>query len=554
MEHIRLYRKHSGSPWLVPLFLMIGLLIITLMGTPRSNSPTQIINLSLQGNDACQLKTNLEFNNLYSEIQYDEASKIFSYSSAFSEENGRPLPDVIHFVVVPQDQALYYAGRYIDIFIDARNSREPIVTGYVFNGLYPQVNRGVLSNACNDTFTYSFQDRSASENGLIPDKLFSSLDSRSADVVALNLVQDETRAGIKHRTFEIKLDTNLISKSTANYCKDIYHQNAPSCIFDGLKMRTSPDRAGFFWFASSGSRLNYSFDGFISSYTWNKCFACFNQSITSNRAPLCKATSINHQKTSPGLKTSISLEFYDFESDRLQIAINKLPESAVLSPEAGTEITPNPTTGLAQVNLDWTPRLSQVGQHYLTVWASQDYGINKATAACNIEVTVAGLGDYERTCQAVDLKNSKREIEKQVAEIRKHSRRIVALLKTNRSATKREEKLLKSVDQNYRLTSAGSGGALTEIKDIGYRGSCPTYCPQDTKITLARIRAKAAVFEMSKNAVRIARQASKKMKSAGQTRTAQIITSLTSKIIQAENKAQSLLSEQVPSELFDCSF
>ncbi len=409
------------------------------------------LSFSMNGFNSCKQRSATPFNNQYSEFTFDTTSKIFSYEAKFSTEGGMPLPDLLHFIIVPQDQSPAYAGRYIDVFIDAKNINNPIVSGYVFNGIVPTTGvDGRLNNVCNSGFVYSFTDRDPKDAITVADPLFSTLVPATASVVELKNVFDDSLNGNTYRTFELVLNGNLIQKNSANYCKDIFYQNAPTCVFDGLTVKTSPDKAGFFWFASAGGNISYYTEGtntgYIGSLTGlSHCSACFNQSVATNRSPSCDSISYSNQTGAPGLKTSVAIKLFDKEANPLQVNVQGLPSGASTDPAIGQSLIPNSTNGFGVVNLNWTPRASQAGDYIMTLVATQNYGENKKSATCNMSLKINSLGDFVGSCTAANFSANKNTLEENAFFIKSQGNKLYKLLSSIKGASKREAAILKKL-------------------------------------------------------------------------------------------------------------
>jgi hypothetical protein len=510
------------------------------------------LNLFIPGSNNCQLRTTDSFPTEYSEIQYSEESGVFSYEAKFTSQNSSPLPDVVHFVVTPSNQALYYAGRYVDIYIDAKDKQNPIVSAYTFNGGDPlkvgyQIN--LAGKACTNSFVHSFNDRDPQDGVTLAEPLFTTKLGGAGNIVLLKEIRDETVNGLASRTFEIKLAANSIIKSTTNYCKDIAHLNAPACSFDGLTISQS-GFAGFTWYASSNSTISYNPSGYISSLSWNKCGACFNQGLQTNRSPICQAVSVSSPTVNPGQTLNVALEFYDRESDSLTANFANLPENALTSPSAGGTLFPSPTTGRGTINLTWTPRASQAGDYTVTAFASQNYGANKATSNCAFSVKVNSLGAFADSCKFQDMNPAKSIINTSVGKIRSGTNKLMQILKRNRLTTRREQNFQRKINSNLQLINS----KMSLITDSGYAGSCPSYCPEDINITLARIDLKALLLETRIAAVKIGRQAIRKLKSSRRLPDSRAASSITSEISSAESSAQKAFDTSIPAELFYCQF
>lgn len=561
----KLTKTSPTSRSILALMLVLALLAIMFLAAPNTPPPANEVNLTTFDFSSCKEASPVMFHNIYSEVRADQKAATFSYESKFSTQDQKPLPEIIHFIVTPGNQALHFAGRYVDVFIDASNPDKPIVSAYVFNGLHPRrASTGYLSNVCNSSFVHSFSDRDALEIGATPEALFSTLRPSTSNVVLLANVFDQQENDLTTRTFELTLDTSQIFKTSANYCKNIYHKQWPEYVdpvlceaWDGISLHSTESKAGLFWFASAGGQIQYHQSGpnsgYIKALSWDACSACLNQGLDTNSSPSCQILKTNAMTVKPGQDFQAQLQFYDPESDTLHLNFQNAPEGLKTNLNIGqTKLFAN-NNGLATLDLSWTPQRHQTGKHIFSIWATQSYGITQGSTACELELTVESLGDFLETCQHHNSSALLNNLEINIAEIKLAASRLSTFARSAKDQITTIKKEFATVNRLIKKLSAHQAGLLSDFPKQGYLGVCPDYCTQvntalETKKNSALILSQLDLA--TKKLGRISQSAARKTKNQKQIK---LVTLSLKNALEANKKAQALLQE-LPEKLTNCRF
>jgi hypothetical protein len=168
---------------------------------------------------------------------------------------------------------------------------------------------------------------------------------------------------------------------------------------------------------------------------------------------------------------------------------------------------------------------------------------------------INSLGDFVGSCTVSNFSANKNTLEQNAAFLKSQGNKLYKLLNSVRGVSKRETALMKEINSSYtKISLKSANGALSQIPASGYRGACPSYCPQDTNITLARISSKALMLDLRINAVKIGRQALRKLKAARKLKEVKAANSIIAKLNQTEAAAQTMLTDNIPAELYLCEF